>query len=307
MTGTSWPAERRSARRLRRPAQRSGWVAAAYLAPVVAIYGLFVFYPVLYAFYLSLMKWDGLGAKTYVGLANYHYIFHDDTVFWTAVRNTLTWTVLSVGVTTALGLALALALNRALPGRSFLRAAIYAPAILATIVVSMMWSWMYNPTFGLVDAVLTKLSLGGLVHAWLGDSSVALFSVFAVSAWTGTGVAMVLFLAGLQTVPGELVEAARVDGAGHAAVFRYVVAPLLRQTFIVVIALAIINSLKSFDLIYAMTYGGPGTSTQLLATWAYFQAFNYHQFGVGSAIAVVLLLLTLVIVVPYVRWASRDE
>lgn len=291
----------------RRRSRNSGLGAAPYLVPVVAIYGLFVFYPVVYSLYLSLMKWDGLGEKTYVGLANFRFIFQDDAVFWTAFKNTLVWTVLSVTVTTALGLALALALNRWLLGRSLLRAAIYAPAILATIVVSMMWQWMYNPTFGLVNSALTELHLNGFIHAWLGDSSVALFSVFVVSAWTGTGVAMVLFLAGLQTVPAEHVEAARVDGAGQFATFRWVVAPWLRQTFIVVIALTVINSLKAFDLIYAMTYGGPGTSTQLLATWAYFQAFNYHQFGIGSAIGVVLLLLTLLVVVPYVRWASRDD
>ena len=135
----------------------------------------------------------------------------------------------------------------------------------------------------------------------------ALYAAFAPSAWQATGVAMLIFLAGLQGVSQELVEAARTDGAGRVAVFRHVVLPSLDQTLVVVLALTIINSLKSFDLIYAMTYGGPANQSQLLGTWTYFTAFNSHQFGLGSAIAVVLLGITMLIVIPYMWWTSRSS
>ena len=284
------------------------WIEPAlFLAPTLIIYGLFALYPVIYAFYLSLVQWNGLSpVKRFVGLRNYATVLSQDPIFWIAVRNTIVWAVLSITVSTIFGLALALLLNRPMRGRTLLRAVIYAPAILSTIVVSMIWDWMYNPMFGLVNTVLQSLGLGGLTRPRLGDEAVAVLGGFVASVWQTAGVSMVLFLAGLQGLPSDLVEAAHVDGAGRTATFRHIILPLLRPTFAVVIALTLINSLKAFDLIYAMTYGGPANSSQLLATWAYFQAFNYHNFGVGSAIAMIMLMLTMLIVVPYVRWTTRE-
>jgi raffinose/stachyose/melibiose transport system permease protein len=279
-----------------------------FLAPTLVIYGLFAFYPVLYAFYLSLVRWNGLSPlKRFVGLSNYDTVLFQDPIFWVAVRNTVVWAALSLAVSTTLGLGLALLLNRPMPGRTLFRAVIYAPAILSTIVVSMVWDWMYNPFFGLVNSALQWLGLGGLARPWLGDEAVALFAVFVASVWQTGGVGMVLFLAGLQGLPAEIVEAAHIDGAGRMATFLHIVLPLLRSSFGVVIALTLVNSLKAFDLVYAMTYGGPANTSQLLATWAYFQAFINRDFGVGSAIAVILLVLTLAIVVPYMRWATREQ
>lgn len=278
-----------------------------FLAPTLVIYGVFAFYPVIYAFYLSLVQWNGLSAvKRFVGLNNYNTVLFQDPIFWTAVRNTVVWAVLSLVVSTAFGLGLAVLLNRPMPGRTLLRAVIYAPAVFSTIVVSMIWDWMYSPFFGLVNAVLQWGGLGGLTRPWLGDEAVALFAVFVASVWQTGGVGMVLFLAGLQGLPEEIVEAAHIDGAGRLGTFLHIVLPLLRPTFGVVIALTLVNSLKAFDLVYAMTYGGPANTSQLLATWAYFQAFLNRDFGAGSAIAVILLTLTMVIVVPYMRWAARD-
>jgi raffinose/stachyose/melibiose transport system permease protein len=166
---------------------------------------------------------------------------------------------------------------------------------------------MYNPSLGIINSVLRGLGQPQLIQDWLGDRNIALFSVFVAAVWQSTGTNMVLFLAGLQSVPSELVEAAKVDGANRFQVFRSVIIPSLRQTFVVVISLTIINSLKVFDLIYGMTYGGPGQSTHVLATWSLFNSLQLRDFGSGSAIAIILLIITLVIVVPYVRWASREE
>ena len=277
------------------------------LLPALGLYGLFVVWPVAYDVYLSFVRWDGLSSsKPFVGWANYRTVLSQDPVFWHAAENSLVWTVLAMIVAGSLGLLLALGLNAAFRGRTLLRAIIYTPAILSTIVVSMIWSWMYNPIFGLVNWLLAEVGLSGLSHAWLGDPTVALYAVFVASTWQTLGVTVVLFLAGLQTMPLDLVEAARVDGATESAVFRFVKLPLLRPTFGVVMALALVNSLKAFDLVFAMTNGGPANATQLLATWAYFKAFIYNQFGLGAAIGVLLLLLSLVVVVPYVRWVTRE-
>jgi raffinose/stachyose/melibiose transport system permease protein len=202
---------------------------------------------------------------------------------------------------------LALALNQRLTGRAGYRIVFYLPAIVTSIAVATMWSWMYDPTLGVVNAIGEELGLGFLVQDWLGSPNLALFSVFAASAWTAAGPNMILFLAGLQGIRQDLVEAARVDGANRLQVFRNVIVPSLRTTFIIVIALTIINSLKAFDLVYAMTFGGPAHRSQVLASWTYFLTFSERNWGQGMAVAMVLLAITLVVIMPYLRYVFREE
>lgn len=279
-----------------------------FLAPALILFGVFVVFPMIKAFQLSFFDWDGLSEqKAFVGLSNYVYIFTKDPVFWRAVRNTLVWVILSLIIPTSLGLAIAMAMNQQLAGRNVFRTIFYLPAVLAAIAVATMWRWIYNPNFGVVNYVLKAAGLGGLKQAWLGDPNLALFSIFIASVWVVTGLNMVLFLAGLQNVPKEITEAAKVDGAGHWQVFRNVTVPALQPTLVVVLSLTIINSLKVFDLVIGMTGGGPAQSTQVLALWSYMQSFSNHNFGVGNAIAMVLFAITLLIVVPYVLWTQRQE
>ena len=214
---------------------------------------------------------------------------------------------LSLIIPTAIGLAFAVALDQKLRGRNAFRAALYLPAVIASIAVATMWSWMYNPIFGLVNAVMEALGLEWLIQDWLGDPDIALFSILVAYSWQATGAAMVLFLAGLQNVPAELREAARVDGANRRQVFRAVTFPALMPTFVVVTVLSIISSLKVFDLVYGMTLGGPAQSTQVLALWSYTQSFGLHDYGNGMAVAMVLLAVTLVIVIPYYVWMGRRD
>lgn len=282
--------------------------AILFLLPGVLIYVIFVFYPILNAFYLSFFRWDGISPDSaFVGIDNYVRIFTQDPTFWTALRNSALWVVLSLIVPTSLGLLLALALNQRIWGRSFFRTIFYLPAVIASIAVAAIWGWMYNPSLGVINSLLQALGQGGLVQDWLGNRNIALLSVFVASVWASAGTNMILFLAGLQGVPRELVEAARVDGANSLQVFSNVTIPTLRPTFVIVFSLTIISSLKAFDLIYGMTYGGPGDSTQVLAMWGYFQGFQYRNFGIGMAIVMVLFAITLVIVVPYIRWASKED
>jgi len=179
--------------------------------------------------------------------------------------------------------------------------------IIAPIAVATIWRWMYDPFFGLFGQVLTGLGLQSWIQDWLGNPRLALYSMFVAYLWQSTGVSMVLFLAGLQSVSPTLIEAARIDGAERWGVFRHVTMPALRTTTTVVLVLSVISSLKAFDIVYGLTGGGPAQSTQMLALWAFTQSMQIFDFGHGSAISVVLLLVTIVIVIPYLRWAQRHE
>ena len=279
------------------------------LGPALIVYGLFALYPMLNVVALSFMKWNGLQATTqFVGLDNYIQVFTLDPVFWGAVRNTILWMVMSVVFPPAVGFALALALNQNIPGRGPLRALFYMPVIIAPIAVATMWRWMYDPFFGLINAVLISLGLQGLIQDWLGDRNVALYSMFVAYVWQTAGFSLVLFLAGLQGVSPTLLEASRVDGANRLQTFQHVTLPALRPSIAIVLILSIINSLKAFDLVYGMTQGGPAQSTQMLALWAFTQAMQLGDFGRGAAISVVLLVITTAIVIPYLRWTrGRGE
>lgn len=281
--------------------------ATLLLAPVVIVYGVFALVPIFYAVYLSFQRWDGISTfQTFIGLQNYQALLADP-VFWSAFENTIIWAVLSIAASMTLGLGLAVALDKPLFGRTVLRAILYFPAILSTVVVSMVWIWMDDPNFGLINTTLQGLGLGGLAQAWLGDPAFALYAVFVASVWQGTGMSMVLFLAGLQNVPLDIIEAADIDGAGPVQKFRYVTFPTLRPTTVLVVSLTIINSLKAFDLVFAMTGGGPAESSHLLASLAYETAFEHEHYGKGAAIGVILLLLSLAMIIPFLRWAYRER
>ncbi|WP_216666322.1 carbohydrate ABC transporter permease [Actinomyces faecalis] len=280
-----------------------------YLAPAALLYGIFLVYPMLDSVRLSFFSWSGYAAdpQEFVGLRNYRYLLTQDTVFWTALKNSMIWVVLSVAIPMVLSLLMALALNQRIWGRNVFRSIFYIPSVFASITVAAIWRWIYNPTLGVINQVLDAVGLGSLTHEWLGDPKTALYSIFIASIWQGVGFNLVLFLAGLQAVPAELVDAAKVDGAGRWQVFRHVTWPALRPTTTVVIILTIINSLKVYDLVVGMTGGGPAQSSQVLALWSYQQSFSNHNFGAGGAVATVLLILSLCLVVPYLAWSMKGD
>jgi len=282
--------------------------AALLVTPALIIYGVFAIYPMVDVVVLSFQKWNGLDAnRQFVGFSNYIGIFTKDPVFWVAFRNTVTWTVLSTIFPPLFGLLLALGLNQRLFARNSLRAIYYLPVIIAPIAVATMWRWMYDPFFGIFNQVLSLLGLQFWIKDWLGARDVALYSAFVAYVWQTVGFSMVLFLAGLQGVDKSLEEAARIDGANRWQRFRFVTLPALRPTITIVLVLSVISSLKAFDIIYGLTGGGPAQSTQMLALWAFTQSMQIFDFGRGSAISTVLLLITLAIVIPYMRWAQKRE
>ncbi len=288
---------------------RSDWlVGAIFLAPALLIYVTVIVYPLIYSTWLSLFDWDGISpTKRFVGLDNYVTLWSGNRVFWIALKNSALWTAVALVVPTALGLGLALILNSKLRARGFYRGIFYFPAILSLSICGLIWTWIYHPTLGFMNQFLGWIGLESLQRAWLSEPSIALFAVMVAASWHNTGLPMLLYLAGLQTIPREIHEAAEIDGATPLQRFRLVTWPLLKDTTFVVLAITFINSLKVYDVVYVMTYGGPANTTQVLGTWMYFLTYNFNRIGLGTAIAVVLFGLTLIFAIPYTRRLGAEE
>jgi len=301
------PRAARRAQSRRRGLSTSWYVPYLFLAPAILIYSGFLVYPMLVSFYTSFFDWDGMAANmNFVGLKNYLDIFFNDEVARVALLNNIFWTLGCLVVPTGFGLLLALALNRGLKGTLALRTIFYAPAVLPLVAVGLIWSWMYNPNFGAINLILKSVGLRGLAGAWLSGYDTAFPSTFATYVWASVGFPMILYLAGLQSISREYYEAARIDGANGFQSFWHVTLPGLRESHVVVLSLAVIGGFKVFDLIYTMTYGGPGRVTQVLGTWMYFQSFQYYHAGYGAALAWLIAAIILVIAIPYIRRMSRD-
>ena len=292
-----------------RPARKDwNWLLPwVFLAPALAIYVVVVVYPMAYSSYLSFFKWDGVApTKQFVGLQNYVTLLLKDQVFWIALRNNAIWLVASLLVPTSIGLGLAVLLNRKFRSSNIFRSVFYFPAILSLAVVGLIWNWIYLPDIGLINQILGATRLTALQHNWLADPNFALYAVMVAAAWNAAGLPMLLFLAGLQTINPEVLEAAQVDGAGPVRRFLFITFPLLRETTLIVLAITAINSLKVYDIIIAMTYGGPANKTQVLSTWMYFLTYNYNSVGQGTEIAAILFLLTLLFAIPYIRMMGKS-
>jgi raffinose/stachyose/melibiose transport system permease protein len=278
-----------------------------FIAPAMAVYLAFLVWPMLVSLWTSLLKWDGLSADySFVGLDNYRAFLFEDETARTALVNNVLWTLGALTIPTAFGLAMALVLNRRLPGTLVFRTILYAPAVLPLVATGLIWGWMYNPNFGAINVFLNWIGLGSWAGGWLSSYDMAMPSVFITYVWGSVGFPMILYLAGLQSINSEYYDAARVDGANAVQRFRHVTLPGLRESHVIVLSLAVIGGFKVFDLIYTMTYGGPGRVTQVLGTWMYFQTFQYYNTGYGAAIAWVIASIILVLAIPYIRHMSRE-
>jgi ABC-type sugar transport system permease subunit len=281
-------------------------VPYVFLAPATLIFAVYLVVPMGMSFWYSLTDWSGLGPKHYVGLSNYRQVFTDPTTRL-ALKNTAIWTVILTVVPTLIGLGLANALRGVGRFKATAQALIYLPAVLPLVGIALIWQWLYNPQFGFINSLLQKVGLDSLAIDWLGQTSSALPAMMVAAIWVSIGFPMVLYLAGLQTIPQELYEAARMDGAGRWNQFRHVTLPGLKQSHMVIVALEVILALQSFALIYALTAGGPGNSTQVLGTWMYANLFSFNKVGYGSAVGWVLAAMGLAVTIPFVLWMTKDE
>ena len=279
--------------------------AALFLAPALVLYALFVLYPIVQSLRYSLYDWNGLEPLgNFAGLDNFRRAF-DDQLFRDALRHNVIIIVLSLVVQIPCALALALLLNARLAGRAVLRTLFFAPYVLSEVVTGVVWRQILRPD-GLFDQILRNVGMGGLVHEWLADPAIVLYSLFFVISWKYFGFHMILLLAGLQQIPRDLGEAAAIDGASSWQRFRYITLPLLGPTLRVSIFLSIIGALQLFDLVWVTTKGGPIGSSSTMATYLYDQ-FRKNLFGYASAVSIVIFMLSLVIALLYQRIALRRD
>ncbi|MCO6003829.1 sugar ABC transporter permease [Actinoallomurus purpureus] len=261
-----------------------------FVAPALLVYAAVVLYPSLSGVMYAFTDWSGIGGKSFNGLANFRALFHDERAVG-ALKNTLLLTVAIVVVQNGIGLLLALGVHARIRSRTVLRVIFFAPAVVSPVMVAFLWKYVYNPDpHAGLNGLLGAIGLGGLRQDWLGDPSLAVWSVAGMVVWQYAGYSMVIFLAGLEGVPADLHEAAMIDGAGRFQRFRYITWPLLAPALTINVMLSTIGGLKLFDQVYAATGGGPGYASETLSTVLYKQAFVYGKFGYSTAIALVLAL-----------------
>ena len=280
-----------------KPRQRQAIWAYVFLTPTLILFALIVIYPFLYAFYLSLQEWGVFGDTYFVGLQNYRDMLNDP-LFWKSLSNTFKWTVGVVPATIIIALLVALILNsQRVKARGAFRTVYFVPVVTNMVAAAFVWRWLFEPTFGVVNYILERLGLPG--PGWLASTKWALPAMMVVGIWKQIGFAMVIFLAGLQTIPRDIVEAARIDGATGWQVFSRITLPLLNPTVVFVAVMMVINALRVFTIPYVMsaggfTYGVPGgplDSTRVFVIHIYDLGFRRFQLGYASANAFALLIL----------------
>lgn len=298
------PPQRPSQRRRRsKLAMRNTLIGWSFILPNFLGFATLTLVPVLVLFYMSLTNWNIFGNAQFIGLQNFTKLIGDGS-FRVSFVNTLYYSALHIPLTIIVSLGLALLLNNKLRGVAFFRTAAFFPYITSIVAIALVWNLLLSPEYGPVNEILRFLGLAD-PPGWLTSADWAMPGVVLVSTWRDMGYYMVLFLAGLQTVPRELHEAARVDGANAVQRFFNVTLPCLRPTMFFVTVMLTINSFKIFDLILVMTEGGPGQSTLVISQFIYRKGFEENQFGYASAAAVVLFFLCIIVTIVQFLWNKK--
>jgi ABC-type sugar transport system permease subunit len=281
-------------------------VPVLWVAPALILYFVFKLVPLIAGLYLSVLRWNGIDPAQFVWLQNYLDFFNDPLVITALINNTL-YAVGTVTGKIVLALLLALLLNQALKGRSFYRTALFMPVVISFVVVSILWAWLYNPQFGLINQLLTGLGLKFLILDWLGSPKVALGSLMVVDIWKWYGFHMVIFIAGLQAIPNELYEASSIDGASRWDNFVHITLPLLKPIMLVNVMVSLMGGFNVFDIPYVMTEGGPANSTLVMALHIYIRGFKFYKFGYAAAMNYILLAIVTLVAAIQMRLMSSDN
>jgi len=281
----------------------TGW---SFIAPNFIGFAVLTLIPVVTLFYYAFTDWNVFGGATFTGLDNFRRMIHD-AAFWTSFWNTVYYAALHIPLTLVIALGLALLLNRKMRGVAFFRTAAFFPYITSIVAIAVVWNTLFSPEFGPINQFLRLIGIDN-PPGWTASATWSMPAVIIVGTWREVGYYMLLFLAGLQTIPRELYEAARMDGANAWHQFRNVTLPSLRPTTFFVTIILTIGSFKVFDLILVMTQGGPGTSTLVLSQFIYKKGFQENQFGYASAVALVLFAICIAVtIVQFVVNKRRDR
>lgn len=286
---------------------RSRWTPYLFILPAFVVYGLFLLYPLLRAVQYSLYEWTGFGPSTFVGLRNYADLAQD-SAFRAAIWHSLVLVFFYALLPLAIGLVLAAVLRRAqVRGMGFFRTVIFLPQVIAMVVIAVAWRQIYAPN-GLLNTVLRAIGLDSLARGWLGEPGAALPAVGLIGTWLEMGLVMLLLLlAGMSRIPDERYEAARLDGAGPVREFFAVTLPAVRGEIVTALVLTLIASLKTFDLVYLTTSGGPGKATTVPSYQVYQRAFELKDVGSASAVAIVLTIIVFAINAAITRIGERES
>ena len=266
---------------------------AIFLGPALVLFGVFVFYPALYIFYAGMFDWDGINPGTFILFENYKEIISSDRAFWLAVRNSAYWAPLTIGTQMVLGFVIAFLLEIRTPFVTIFRTIFYLPAIVSPIVIGIIWQRIYNPFGGLLSDVGIVTGIDFLKLPFLTDTDTAIFAVIVVNIWQWMGFSMLMYIAGMQSVSREVLDAARVDGVSLRQTAIHVVWPMLKHVHLTLILLGVIGTLQTFPLIFIMTKGGPNHATEMMPNYIFQQGFILQNMGYASALSVILLIMSL--------------
>ncbi len=266
-----------------------------FVVPNFIIYTMFLIYPMLSAFYLSMTNWNGATPEiNFIGLENFIKLFTYERLS-SGIINTLKIVIFSVILQNLIALIFALFLDSSIRTKNILRTLLFIPIVLSPLVTSYMWSYMFNYDFGVINEILEALGLGAWKIDWLGNLNIAVFSVAWVNVWKSFGLQMVIFLAAMQNIQADIIEASTIDGAGKLRQILNITLPLIAPAFTINIIQTTIISLRTFETVFIMTQGGPANATQTIATVTYNEAFSYSRMGMSTAIGLVLFLFTAVV------------
>ncbi|MGE6230627.1 carbohydrate ABC transporter permease [Paenibacillus chitinolyticus] len=276
------------------------------LLPALLIYSVFVIIPIFWSAYYGFFDWKGIGEAKFNGFDNYVEALKDP-IFWLALKNNLIVVAASVFGQVPIALVLALVLRKSNFFQRFIRSAVFMPMVLSSVVVGIIWSYIYHPQIGILNFLLDAVGLESWKKAWLDDKSVSMLALTVPIIWNYIGPYLIMFIAALQNIPSDIDDAAMIDGATGSRKLFSVTLPMIWDTVKVTIVLCISGSLKAFDLIYVMTGGGPAHSTELLASYMYNNTFSVYRFGYGSAISTLIIIISLVLIAGSQRLMRRNQ
>jgi multiple sugar transport system permease protein len=291
--------------RRRRFSKRRARAGRMFVAPNLTAVAVFMLFPLGFSLYMSVQNWDLFRPAKFVGLANYHSLFTGDPLFAIALRNTVVYTVGTVVPTVLISLAVAGVLNREIKGISIFRLIVFLPLAVSSVVMAVVWQFVFNTNNGLLNIMLSWIGVGPV--PWLNDPKWAMLSLCTVSVWRSVPFATVILLAAMQGVPNNLYEAAKLDGAGEIRQFVSITVPLIRGALSFVVVISIIHAFQAFDLVYVLTggNGGPETATYVLGIMLFQHAFSFLEFGYASALAWVMFAILLVLTVLQLQIGRR--
>lgn len=277
-----------------------------FLTPAFLVYTLFLIIPIGVTVYYSFTDFSGIGKESFIGFQNYERMF-DDKLFFISLKNTLIVLLVSTVILISVSFLVALMLNRAFKGNNVAKAMIFSPYIIAPIIAGTIWMFILNPEFGLINEFLEKIGLGALKQEWIGGKTLTPWSVGFVFTWQVLGFHATIFLAGMKMIPGDIYEAASIDGASRTQQTWFVTIPMLKETFVINVVLMITGALKIFELVYQLTGGGPNHLSDVLVSYMYYVVFTSSQYGYGMAIAVFILAVSILGSFLYIRSAQRNN